>query len=164
MTGRVEIGGRRGPPARRPDRDRDRLHPEGQQGIAIAGIARFQHPHTGAGFEERQERQREPSGRAGDHQDPLQVDAVVAVGEPTAQRVQPGGVGVPERLVEVGANRVASQLRQRRRRLTNLEVQYPAPRCLERRRLTAHRHGMERRYRGGTERGLDHRPILALGP
>ena len=105
-----------------------------------------------------------PGRRAGDHQDPLRIDTVVALGEPTAQRVQPGGVGVSEWLVEVGAYGLARQLRQRRRRLTDLEVQYAAPRCLEPRRLATHRHRMERRHGGSTERGLDHRPILALGP
>jgi hypothetical protein len=108
----VEVCRRRRPPALGPHRDRDGHHPEGQEGVAVARIAGLEHPDPVARLEQREERQREARRRPRNDEHPLDVDPLVALGEAPPQRVQPGSVGVAERLVEVCTHGVTCELRQ----------------------------------------------------
>ena len=93
----------------------------------------------------------------------LRIDAVVPVGDPDPQLVEPGGVGVAERLVERRANGVGGDPGERGRRLADLQVQDPTAGGLEFARRPPHRHRVERRHRGGPECSVDHRAIVAPG-
>ncbi len=154
------MGGRRCPPALRPDGDGDRFDAQRQQGVAVARIARLEYADASAGLEQREEGERESGRRPRHDEDPIDLDAFTLRESPT-QRVDAGGVGVAELLVEMGAHGLPSEGGQRRRRLTDLEMQDSMPRRLQPCGLAAHRHRMERRHCGGADSGLDHLPIVA---
>ena len=164
VPGSVEVGGGRCPSALGADRDRHRFDAECQERVAVTGVPGLEHTDAIAGFEQREEGEGEAGRRACDDDDPLGSDAVVAVSEPPPQRVQSGGVGIAEWLVEVGPNCCSGGHRQWRRWLADLQVKDASPRNLERCSLASHRHCMKRRYSAGAERSLDHSPIIALRP
>ncbi len=89
FAGPVEMLGRRRPSCVGPDRDRNRRHPEGDQGVAVAGISGFEHADPITGFEHGEERERETRRGAGHHHDPTGVDTLAGRrddGEATAAR------------------------------------------------------------------------------
>ena len=156
------MGGGRRPPGLGPHGNRHGRHAQRQQGIAVAGVSGLQHSDPVADVEHREEGQRESGRCPGNDDHALVADTRVAIGDAPPQRVQPAGVGVAEGLVEMGPNRLPGEHRERGGRLAHLEVHDPPPRGLERARLPAHRHRMERWHGGSTHSGFDHVAIVAL--
>ncbi len=111
-----------------PDRERDRLDPEGAGDVAIAGIAGLGHQQLIALIQQRQERQHEPGRRAGrdDHLGRRYVDVVgiaVMPGDPLAQRRDAERVGIAEQLpVDGGLHRLPHHARRRCSGLSDFHV------------------------------------------
>ena len=92
--------------------------------------------------------------------DAVLVDVDTAGGQPGAQAMEPGGIGVAERTVEGPAHGLGGDAGKRRRRLPDLQMEDPVSRGFELGRRPAHRHGVEGRHGSGPERSVDHRSIV----
>ena len=114
------MGSRGHPPRVGPYRDRNGGQAKGNESIAIARVAGFDHPDAGSRLEHRQERQGESGRRAGDDDYPLGFNLLIAFGDPFPERLSTCRVGVSEGEIELFDNGDASLFGKPSHGLTNL--------------------------------------------